>query len=618
MQLTVIVPFWNGHAHITRLLDSLPADLPVIVIDDHSDEALSLEREGVRVIRPERKGYFTGAVNVGMKVAKGDVLILNQDTHVQGNRWLDLLADNRDTYGLIGEGIAGNHPAWPKGYIHGTFMYIRRDVIERVGLMDAQNYPLWGSTCEYQLRACRKNFKALVLEQSKVPGFHHHRREGGTGDSIQELLKRKPGERGRFIRTPPLISVIIPAYNHGRYLPDAINSLIGGRTCLGNMPGQTLQSFEIIIVDDGSKDGTPKVGKALADPWKGIHYIRQENGGTPVANNAGIRASHGKYITILCADDMMEPDRLEYLYDASQARPHQVIYDDLYGFEDGKRTRLWHLPEYDFETLLTKNHMHAGIFFPRQAWEEVGGYPEQMRYGREDWAMNVRLGIYGWCGLRVHKSGYLYRREGQNRTLHNTTPKWHQRFLQQLRLMYPELYEGVRPPMCCGNRDRGAARPRKAAKKAEGFTMTGARGMTKLQYNGKNEGIETWFGPETGQRYEFGGAKPVGYVADEDVPGFLKFMEKGRKMFVRYKPPRPAKVTPPAPAPEPAVYTPDVQDREEIDAPTPQSPSDMTVGEIRQVLKGLSGEHAKIMLEAERTGKNRKSAVKLLQEAINV
>ncbi len=48
------------------------------------------------------------------------------------------------------------------------------------------------------------------------------------------------------------------------------------------------------------------------------------------------------------------------------------------------------MPEYDFEKLLIKNHVHAGILFPRQAWKETGGYPETMREGREDWAMKCR------------------------------------------------------------------------------------------------------------------------------------------------------------------------------------------------------------------------------------
>ena len=75
--LTFIIPFRDGHATIGKLLDSLPADLPVIVIDDLSKEPLQLHRPNTRVVRLEARGYFSGAVNRGIKECDTDVLILN-------------------------------------------------------------------------------------------------------------------------------------------------------------------------------------------------------------------------------------------------------------------------------------------------------------------------------------------------------------------------------------------------------------------------------------------------------------------------------------------------------------------------------------------------------------
>ena len=79
MELTIVVPFYNGHATLTRLLDTLPSELPVVIVDDHSDEPLQLDREGVTVLRPPEKGFFSGAVNAGVQSVHTDVLILNQD-----------------------------------------------------------------------------------------------------------------------------------------------------------------------------------------------------------------------------------------------------------------------------------------------------------------------------------------------------------------------------------------------------------------------------------------------------------------------------------------------------------------------------------------------------------
>ncbi|NIV40114.1 MAG: hypothetical protein GWN58_65135, partial [Anaerolineae bacterium] len=75
-----------------------------------------------------------------------DVLVLNQDLWFTSDAWLPRLLALRADYGLIGDGVL-KHPAWPKGYVQGTFMFLRRDAIRDVGLMDAQEYPLWGATC---------------------------------------------------------------------------------------------------------------------------------------------------------------------------------------------------------------------------------------------------------------------------------------------------------------------------------------------------------------------------------------------------------------------------------------------------------------------------------------
>ncbi len=132
MEVTAVVPFWNGHAYVDKLIRSLT--IPVLVIDDVSDSPLvDTPSRGVEVVRLERKRYFSGAVNEGFLRTRGDVLILNQDVEVQEEALLAFLAQHRDRYGIIGERIDGYHPAWPDGYVHGTCMFVRRDVIERIG-----------------------------------------------------------------------------------------------------------------------------------------------------------------------------------------------------------------------------------------------------------------------------------------------------------------------------------------------------------------------------------------------------------------------------------------------------------------------------------------------------
>jgi len=611
--LTVVVPFYNGHKHIDRLLDSLPQDVPVIIVDDQSDEPLQLNRKGVQVFRPDKKGYFTGAVNYGAERCKTDFLILNQDTYFEGERWLSLLRGN---YAAIGEGIRGRHPAWPRGYIHGTFMFIRRNAWETVGPMNEIDYPLWGSTCEWQLRACRKGYRILPL--AEIPGFHH-KRKGNFGDSIASLLKKEPQNKDKLIRTPPMISVVISTYNYGRYLPDAIASLVGGPSSMGMMPGQTFQSFEVIIVDDASIDTTEEIGKSLADPWKGIRYIRREKtGGTPAANNTGISKSYGKVISMLCADDMMHSERLEKMLRLLERNPHSMIYDDIHCFANGDWTKIQitrgersefmrMLEPYDFERLLEKNQIHSGIMFPKQAWKDVGGYSEEMRWGREDWQMNVALGMNGYCGVHLREPFYWYRREQQNRSIRNTSKSHRRDFLSQMQKVFPSLYRGIRMAGCCGSRKARRAKSTPAAAKAASKKLVGANGMTLLEYMGTNAGTNMWWCNAGGvnARYEFGGKKKFGYVDNGHVKEMLAKNEPDGKAAFRVSKKR-------KPAPVQAVeFVPAVKE-EEVDI----DPFELSVAKLKEAIEGVSPDALTGVLEKELAGKNRVSAVKVLQNAI--
>jgi glycosyltransferase involved in cell wall biosynthesis len=660
MSFTIVVPYYNGQRYLNRLFNSIPESIPIVLVDDKSAYPPNVKRPNVQVLSPAKKGYFTGASNRGIEACDTDVLILNQDTYFTGNDWLNFIDQKRKRYGIFGE-RAGNHPAWPKRYVHGTFMYIGRDVIKKIGLMNEENYPHWGSTCEYQLRACRRGFKALPVE--KVPDFVHVRR-GSFGSATRQVLATD--KQSLLIRTPPYISVIITCYNYGRYLNDAVHSLIGGKTSMGRTQGQTFQGFEIIIVDDGSEDDSAEIGRKLANPWKGIHFVSQANGGSAAAMNAGIEASHarsGHLIAPLDGDDMMKPDRLARLARVCEDNPHSVAYDNLqyfaYGkegvvqnWETGKRYETLNLGTYNFEEIIHKNTMHKGLMYPKRAWEEVGGYPEEMKEGREDWAFNVGLGIKGWCGINTGEFDYLYRREMQNRTLTNTTPRWRSRFLSQLKEIYPEIYRGERPVGCCGGGKKQPGSRTGGAAMAGKRSLPGVKGMVILEYNGGNSGDEHWRGPITNTVYVLGGVRKQGYVDIRDangdkskgIDGMLDIVEKGRVVFKEAK--RKKKKASPKPklptvldvvtidksdgiSPEEATGAASVlkQRQEEmgqrlgnvvngVDLSYP-NPDKMTVSEIKKAVLGLDRFQLEELLKAEQNGKARKSALGAIGAALN-
>jgi glycosyltransferase involved in cell wall biosynthesis len=97
-----------------------------------------------------------------------------------------------------------------------------------------------------------------------------------------------------------LVSIVIPAYNAEKFIAETIDSVIG----------QTYTNWELIVVDDGSKDGTKEVVAAyLGDPR--VKYVHQQNAGVSLTRNHGIRLSKGEYITFLDADDHWQKNNLE-------------------------------------------------------------------------------------------------------------------------------------------------------------------------------------------------------------------------------------------------------------------------------------------------------------------
>ena len=93
---------------------------------------------------------------------------------------------------------------------------------------------------------------------------------------------------------PSLVSVVIPCYKQAHFLGHAIESV----------QRQTYPAVEIIVVDDGSPDGT----RAVVESFPAVNYVRQENKGLSAARNRGLRESQGSYLVFLDADDLLLPD----------------------------------------------------------------------------------------------------------------------------------------------------------------------------------------------------------------------------------------------------------------------------------------------------------------------
>ena len=126
----------------------------------------------------------------------------------------------------------------------------------------------------------------------------------------------------------PRLSVILPAYNAEKYLEKAVRSV----------QSQTFSDWELILVNDGSRDGTPALCDRLAEGDSRVQVIHQENRGLSAARNAGMAAARGDYFAFLDADDYLAPAAYEKLFAALDADGadcagcgYTVAYDDALG-----------------------------------------------------------------------------------------------------------------------------------------------------------------------------------------------------------------------------------------------------------------------------------------------
>jgi glycosyltransferase involved in cell wall biosynthesis len=120
-----------------------------------------------------------------------------------------------------------------------------------------------------------------------------------------------------------VISVIMPAYNAGRYITQSINSVLA----------QSFNNYELIVVDDGSTDDTVKQVLAISDPR--IILITKKNGGVSSARNTGIKAACGVYIAFLDADDIWVPIKLEKQINFLESNSDfGMVYSNAYVFSE--------------------------------------------------------------------------------------------------------------------------------------------------------------------------------------------------------------------------------------------------------------------------------------------
>lgn len=177
------------------------------------------------------------------------------------------------------------------------------------------------------------------------------------------------------------VSVIMPCYNDGAYIKEAIESV----------KAQTYKNWELIVIDDGSNDAeTVKIINSIKDDR--ITVLHTQHLRPAGARNYGIQHATGKYILPVDSDDKIDLTYMEKAVNIIETNEKVgVVYceADLFGEKSGK----WDLPAYSFEKMLLDNIVFVTALFYKEDWEKLGGFNTNMTAGMEDY--DFWLGILG-------------------------------------------------------------------------------------------------------------------------------------------------------------------------------------------------------------------------------
>lgn len=234
--------------------------------------------------------------------------------------------------------------------------------------------------------------------------------------------RNRPFSLLRSMNASPLISVIIPAYNHERFIGPAVESVLK----------QTHSHLELIVIDDGSKDATGKIVQSYDDPR--LSYYHQENQDAYNTINRGLGLAKGDYVAILNSDDIYTTDRLEKLLALQQESGAACLFSDVVPISDSGEEfsdpnfgwNVWHTKNRDwyfacgdlYTAFLKGNFMvtTSNLFMTAEAMRRVGKF-SSLRYLHDyDYIFRMMLAFPGQVRY-VHDQKLLYYRIHSGNTL---------------------------------------------------------------------------------------------------------------------------------------------------------------------------------------------------------
>lgn len=173
----------------------------------------------------------------------------------------------------------------------------------------------------------------------------------------------------------PKVSIIIPCYNQGKYVAEAINSALR----------QTFKDIEIVCVNDGSTDNSVEIIKSFENKYKNFIFLNnEENRGIIYSRNFAIKNCNGTYILPLDADDIIEPTYVEKAVKILDNNSNiGIVYCKAKIF--GNYDKYWNLKPFNKSDILYENCIFCSAIFRKSDFLKIGGYNNNMKYGCEDY-----------------------------------------------------------------------------------------------------------------------------------------------------------------------------------------------------------------------------------------
>jgi len=233
------------------------------------------------------------------------------------------------------------------------------------------------------------------------------------------------------------VSIIIPCYNDGNFLPDVLGSIV---------PETMQYPTEVLVVNDGStNEETLEILDGITIEHPHVRVLHKPNGGLSSARNFGVSKSIGEFILPLDSDDLLEPDFVnaaaKHLIDHPDS---DIVFGNRRHFQD--EDKVW-IANYDPIQQVYVNQLPATAMYRRTTFEKIGGYDESMKLGYEDWEFWLHAMSKGCRFHKLEMISYHYRIRKES-MVRSVTVQHHDQITRYIRIKHLDFvttnYIGLR------------------------------------------------------------------------------------------------------------------------------------------------------------------------------